>query len=84
MGFRSREVGLDSEEKSVSKGLDLMRGTLRGTARRFWARLLVCAFTLVFEFMIIRPIRDLSSTGNTCEFAKLDDLDDLGGLNFLL
>jgi hypothetical protein len=58
-----------------------MRGTVPGTARRFWAGLFVYAFTFVFGFMIDRPNRHLSSTGNIIDIAHLDDLDDPDGLN---
>jgi hypothetical protein len=46
-----------------------MRGTVPGTAGQSGARLLVYAFTLVFGFLIDRPNRNLSSTGNIIGFA---------------
>jgi hypothetical protein len=81
IGFRSREFGLDSELKRVSKCPDFMRGTLSGTGRRFWAGLLVYVFTLVFGFLIDHPNCDLSTHENTFDFQTLDDPDDLGGLH---
>ena len=57
-----------------------MRGTVPGTARRFWAQLLAYAFSLVYGFLIDRPNRDLSSSENIIDIATLDDLGDQGGL----
>jgi hypothetical protein len=57
-----------------------MRGTMPGTATRFWAGLLVYAFTLVFGFLIDRPNRYLSSSENFIDIAWLDDPDDPDGL----
>jgi len=45
-----KRVGLDSGVKGVSEGPHFMRGTVPGTARRFWAGLLAYAFIWYSSF----------------------------------
>jgi len=71
---------MDSEAKRGSEGSGLHAWHRAGHCQAVLGRTSCLCLHLVFEFLIDRPNRDLSSSENIIDIATLDDQDDQGGL----